>query len=83
MQLKPCTFEYKTEPGTLQLGMIAEDVEQINPNLCVYDGDLVDGFKDRDVMTMLIIESQLKDQQIQTLQSEIELLKQRLDNLES
>ena len=83
MQLKPCTFEYKTEPGILQLGMIAEDVEQVNPDLCVYDGDLVDGFKDRDVMTMLIIESQLKDQQIQSLQSEIELLKQRLDKLES
>ena len=83
MQLKPCTFEYKTEPGALQLGMIAEDVEQINPNLCVYDGDLVDGFKDRDILTMLIIEAQKKDQQIQSLQSEIELLKQRLDNLES
>jgi hypothetical protein len=60
------------------------DVYEVNPNIVVYDLEgNVDGLKDRDLITLLIIESQYKDQQIQSLQSEIELLKQRLDNLES
>lgn len=83
MELKPCTFEYKTQPDETQLGLIAEDVYEVNPDLTVCDDGLVDSFKDRDILTMLVIEAQQKDQIIQSLQSEIELLKQRLDNLES
>ena len=86
MNLSPCTFEYKLSPGKTNLGFIAEDVEQINPELCVYENEeegIVDSYKEKDIITMLVIEAQEKDKIIQSLQSEIELLKQRLDNLES
>jgi hypothetical protein len=40
--LKPVTFRYKTEidpKGTSQLGLVAEEVEKINPDLVVRDKD--------------------------------------------
>jgi hypothetical protein len=40
LALKPVTFRYKKEidpTGTPQLGLVAEDVEKINPNLVVRD----------------------------------------------
>jgi hypothetical protein len=40
--LKPVTFRYKREiepAGKSQLGLVAEDVEKVNPNLVVHDKD--------------------------------------------
>ena len=39
-ELKPVTFRYKKEidpSGTTQLGLVAEDVEKVNPDLVVRD----------------------------------------------
>ena len=38
--LKPVTFRYKKEidaKGTWQFGLVAEDVEKVNPDLTVHD----------------------------------------------
>jgi hypothetical protein len=40
LSLKPATFRYKKEidpAGTRQFGLVAEEVAQVNPNLCVRD----------------------------------------------
>ena len=40
--LKPVTFRYKKEidsTGTSQFGLVAEDVEKVNPDLVVHDKD--------------------------------------------
>lgn len=83
MQLKPCTFEYKVQPGETQLGLIAEDVAEINPDIPNYDLEgLPESLKDRDLTTLLIIEAQEKDKEIAALKEDIEDLKQRLSAIE-
>ena len=40
LELKPVTFRYKQEidpAGTAQFGLVAEDVEKVNPDLVVHD----------------------------------------------
>jgi hypothetical protein len=38
--LNPVTFQYKSDPtGTAQFGLIAEEVEKVNPDLVVRDTD--------------------------------------------
>ena len=38
--LQPVTFQYKSDPsGTAQFGLIAEEVEKVNPDLVVRDAD--------------------------------------------
>lgn len=84
MQFKPCTFKYNDQPDELQLGLIAEDVEEINPNIVVHEQNgAPDGLKDRDLITLLIIESQKKDKEIAALKEDIEDLKQRLAAIEN
>ena len=42
LALKPVTFRYKKQidpEGTPQFGLVAEDVEKINPDLVVHDAD--------------------------------------------
>jgi trimeric autotransporter adhesin len=42
LALKPVTFRYKQEvdpKGIPQFGLVAEDVEKVNPDLVVRDGD--------------------------------------------
>ena len=41
LALKPVTFRYKKEidPGTPQFGLVAEEVEKVNPDLVVRDKD--------------------------------------------
>lgn len=73
MQFKPLEYSYKSSPQLTERGMIAEDVEKINPNLVVYDDNtkLVESYKDRDVITMLIVEAQEKDKIINQQQKQI------------
>ena len=40
LRLKPVTFHYKSDTrGTAQFGLIAEEVEKVNPDLVVRDGE--------------------------------------------
>lgn len=68
--LRPVTFNYKHDPEPLQYGLIAEEVEEINPLLVTYDDNAqVDG-----VQYSRLIPALLKE--IQELKKEIDLLKQ-------
>lgn len=77
LKLKPCRFNYKTEPDITNLGLIAEDVEEINPELCNFEGNKVESFKDRDLLVMCILELQRKDKEINELKSRLESLETR------
>lgn len=78
MKFKPCTFNYKTEPDLNQYGFIAEDIEEINPKLCLYQDNQVENYLDRGVLTLIICELQRKDKEIQELRDEINQLKKSL-----
>ena len=78
LKFKPCRFNYKTEPGLTNLGLIAEDVEEINPELCNFEGDKVESFKDRDLLVMCILELQRKDKEINELKSRLESLEAKI-----
>lgn len=36
-QLRPVQFNYKSQPEVLSLGLIAEEVERVDPSLCIYE----------------------------------------------
>jgi len=77
LKFKPCRFNYKTEPGLTNLGLIAEDVAEINPELCNFEDGKVESFKDRDLLVMCILELQRKDKEINELKSRLESLETR------
>lgn len=81
-QLNPVTFHYRKKDeegnytdetdGDIQYGMIAEDVEQVRPDLCFYDE--VDGEQElRGIQYSKLVPAMLKE--IQKLRAEIEALK--------
>jgi len=77
MQLKPFTYEYKTNPTRTRFGMIAEDVALIFPEIIGYEPDnpsLIQTYDKRDVQAILI-------KAIQELKSENDLMKQSLCRL--
>jgi trimeric autotransporter adhesin len=76
--LKPVSFRYKKEidpAGTSQLGLVAEDVEKINPALVVYDkeGKLYSVRYDQ-VNAMLLNEFLKEHRKIEQMQKQIEEL---------
>ena len=75
-KLKPVEFEWK-ETQKKDIGLIAEDVEKIYPQLIEYDdnGELM-GVKYSKITSLLIKAVQEQQEQIDTLKSEVELLKQ-------
>jgi hypothetical protein len=75
LNLRPVRFEYK-ETGQKDIGLIAEEVEKISPDLVVYDGlDRPDAVKyDRISLYLIGVVKELK--------AENELLRQRVDVLE-
>jgi len=78
MKLRPIEFEYKEnytdDPDTLNLGFIAEEVAEVAPIMrwCGKNqetGELtIDNYKDRPLVTMLVMEAQEKDKVISKLQ---------------
>ena len=75
LNLRPVRFEYK-ETGQKDIGLIAEEVEKISPDLVIYDGqDRPDAVKyDRVSLYLIGVVKELK--------AENELLRQRVDVLE-
>jgi len=59
-QLRPVTFEYKTDPqGTLRCGLIAEEVSKVYPKLVVRDDRCrIDGVRYDELAPMLLNELQ-------------------------
>lgn len=71
---------YTNEPdGNIQYGMIAEDVEQIRPDLCFYDevngNQELRGIQYSKLLPILLKAIQDQKNQIEHLREEIELLK--------
>lgn len=83
MNLKSAEYEYNSKLGTTELGMIAEEVEELSTIAALYeyqpvydkDGNFVgeektgqvENYKDRAIIQMLVMEVQRKDKEIQEL----------------
>ena len=70
MELRPVTFHYRTQPdGPLQYGLIAEEVEQVMPELAVRDATgEVETVAYHELPAMLLNELQKQQATIQELQ---------------
>jgi hypothetical protein len=93
MKLRPVSFRYKSDPsGTLQYGLVAEEVERVYPELVVHGTDSkVQSVRYLELTALLVNELQkqaketrelaqrleTKDRQIATQQREIDALKQQ------
>ncbi|MGC2354415.1 MAG: tail fiber domain-containing protein [Candidatus Udaeobacter sp.] len=80
--LKPVTFRYRNEidpTGTRQLGLVAEDVEKINPDLVVRDADGKPYSVRYDQVNAMLLNEFLKEHRtVQGQQKEIDALKAEL-----
>jgi hypothetical protein len=86
MKLRPVSFRYKSDPsGTLQYGLVAEEVERVYPELVVRGPDgKVQSVRYLELTALLLNElqklderMQTKDQQLAAQQREIDALKQK------
>jgi len=87
--LKPVTFRYKKEidpAGTPQLGLVAEDVEKVNPDLVVRDKEGKPYSVRYDQVNAMLLNEFLKEhrafigeqRKVEEQQKEIDLLKTEL-----
>jgi hypothetical protein len=87
MQLRPVTFRYKThrgQSGATQFGLIAEEVEDVMPELVARSADgEVETVMYHELPAMLLNELQKDRRTIERQQAHIEDLKARLERLES
>ncbi len=92
MELRPVMFHYKSHPdGPLQFGLVAEEVEQVMPELVVRDASgQVETVAYHEMPAMLLNELQkqhatIQEQQtqIEAQRAEIDLLKAKLAKLEA
>jgi trimeric autotransporter adhesin len=76
--LKPITFRYKNEidsVGTLQFGLVAEEVEKVNPDLVVRDKDGKPYSVRYDAVNAMLLNEFLKEhRKIERLEKQIEAL---------
>ena len=69
MNLSPVTFEFKTHPGKIQFGLIAEEVEDVMPCLVAYNEDgLPETVKYHELVPMLLNEIQKLNKRIEDLE---------------
>jgi Chaperone of endosialidase len=80
--LKPVTFRYKKEfdrQGVAQFGLIAEEVEKVNPDLVYHDGQgEIYSVRYEAVNAMLLNEFLKEHRTVQSQQQEIDALKAEL-----
>ena len=86
LNLRPVTFQYKTDidpEGLLQYGLVAEDVEKIDPDLVVHDAKHgIYSVRYQAIDAMLLNEFLKEHQKVLVQASEIQDLKARLEKLE-
>lgn len=77
MQLRPVTFRYRTHPeGPPQFGLVAEDVEQVMPELVLRDANgRIETVAYHQLPAMLLNELQKQARTIARQQAELEALK--------
>jgi hypothetical protein len=92
MKLRPVTFRYKDDPaGTLQYGLVAEEVARVYPELVTYGADgQVEAVAYHLLPAMLlnemqkqVRENQRKDAQIVALQKQIESLQKKTARIDT
>ena len=87
LSLRPVTFKYKPEiepQGLPQFGLIAEEVEQVDPNLVVHDKEHGIYTVRYDAINAMLLNEFLKQhRKLEEKDSEIRSLEQRLERLES
>ncbi len=74
MQLRPVSFQRKTDPDRIRFGMIAEDVAEIFPEIIgyePYDPTLIQTYDKRDMQAVLIKAIQEQQVQIDELKQEL------------
>jgi hypothetical protein len=85
LALRPVTFKYKPEieaQGLPQFGLIAEEVEQVDPNLVVHDKDHgIYTVRYEAVNAMLLNEFLKEHRKVETQDTEIQNLKQQNESL--
>ena len=76
MELRPVTFHYKAHPaGPLQYGLIAEEVEQLMPELVIRDATgQPETVAYHELPAMLLNELQKQQAQIEELQGQVRML---------
>jgi len=83
--LKPVTFRYKKEldpSGTSQFGLVAEDVEKINPALVVHDKEGKPYSVRYDAVNGMLLNEFLKEhQKVQDLEKQVEKLAMGLQKM--
>jgi hypothetical protein len=79
MKLRPVTFRYKNDPsGTLQYGLVAEEVARVYPELATRGTDgKVQSVRYLELNAMLLNEVQKLAQRLEKKDREIEALKQQ------
>lgn len=70
MKLKTGSYNYKHTPNVFELGMFADDVAEICPEIARYSDDGVENYEDRAIIQMLVME-------VQRLNKELQVLKQQ------
>ncbi|MFI5168017.1 MAG: tail fiber domain-containing protein, partial [Thermoanaerobaculales bacterium] len=85
MELRPVTFHYKSQPdGPLQYGLIAEEVEDVMPELVVRDATgQVESVAYHELPAMLLNELQKQRATIEAQQTQIESRDARIASLEN
>src|SRR5208337_399854 len=72
LKLRPVTFRYKEDPtGTIQYGLVAEEVERVYPELVTYGADgKVETVRYSELSGMLVNELQKQTHELQKQASE-------------
>ena len=73
MKLRPVTFRYKNDPtGTLEYGLVAEEVQRVYPNLVTYASDgKLQSVRYLEFTALLLNELQKQDRDIQRLSAQV------------
>jgi hypothetical protein len=81
MKLRPVTFRYKNDPsGTLQYGLVAEEVARVYPELVTRDSEgKLQSVRYLEFTALLLNELQKRANQLQTQARETQELAQRLE----
>jgi hypothetical protein len=75
-QLRPVTFKLKTDPtGTLQYGLIAEEVAMVYPELVIHGADgRIDGVRYEELSPILLHEVQQQQHELQVQRATLQTL---------
>jgi hypothetical protein len=83
MKLRPVTFRYKQDPQAIkQYGLVAEEVEQVYPELVTYGADgKLETVRYQQLIPMLLNELQRQQREIEELKAENGKFRSALDQI--